>query len=306
MPHNFVIPEQVLSTALTLLRDDLMIAATMNRDFEDNFGGGKGTVVNVRIPATLKARRRALSEAGTQITTDSLSENTVPVTLTDMIYSAVDITDEDLSLSIEDFTRQVTMPQVTALVEDIEDTAVARLQSVAETLTIPYDAANPVPTFTKARKMLRDLGLPARGMWAAVGTGVYAELLDAKAITDASESGSTEALRSANVGNVRGFNTVECNRLADGEIVFYGRDSFTLAIRAPRVPDGVAFGSTRSEAGFAMRWIKDYDKDILSDRSIFSTFIGCQKIDLPRMNPTTKAVEMVTPAIRVLTSTTPA
>ncbi|GAB1641764.1 P22 phage major capsid protein family protein [Krasilnikovia sp. MM14-A1259] len=306
MAHNFVIPEQVLSTALTLLRDDLMIAATMNRDYEANFGGGRGTVVNVRIPATLKARRRTLAQAGTAITTDSLSESTVPVAMTHMVYSAVDVTDEELTFSIEDFTRQVTLPQITALVEDIEDTAVAELQAVPETLTIGYDKANPVPTFTAIRKMLRDNGVPASGMWTAVGTGVYAELLDAKAITDASESGSTAALRSAQVGNLRGFNVVECNRLADDEIVAYNRDSFTLAIRAPRVPDGVSFGSTQSNNGFAMRWIKDYDSTHLQDRSIFSTFLGCQRIDWPRMNPTSKAVESVQSAIRVKTSTVPA
>ncbi|GAA2843856.1 hypothetical protein Acy02nite_68390 [Actinoplanes cyaneus] len=303
MAHNFVIPEQVLRTALGLLRDDLQLAATMNRDYEDAFGGGRGTVVNVRIPSTLKARRRKLADAGAAITTDSLSESTVPVQITDMIYSAVDVTDEDLSLNIEDFTRQVSAPQVLAMVEDVEDFAVAVMQATAETTSIAYDKAKPVPTFTAARKVLRDRGLPASGLWAAVGTGVYAELLDADAITNASVSGSTEALRNARVGTVRGFNVAENNRLADDEIIFYGRDSYTLAIRAPRVPDGVAFGESRSENGFAMRWVKDYDSTHLQDRSIFSTFIGCKRIDLPRMNPDTKKVEYVPSAIRVLTST---
>lgn len=302
MAHNFVIPEQVLRTALGLLRDDLVLASTLNRDYESSYGGGKGSVVNVRIPATLKARRRALGTTGA-ITSDSLSETTVPVQLTDMVYSAVDVTDEELSLKIEDFTRQVSLPQVMAVVEDVEDIVTATMQALPETVGIAYDAANPVKTFTAARKVLRDLGLPAQGMYAAVGTGVYAELLDAKAITDVSESGTADALRNANVGNVRGFRTIEVNRLADDEIVFYGRDSFTLAVRAPKVPDGVSFGQSASDSGFSMRWIKDYDSVTLSDRSIFSTFVGCQKIDLPRMNPTTKAVSMVTPAIRILTST---
>jgi hypothetical protein len=303
MPHSFVIPQQVTATAIALLRDDLGLAATVNRDYEDDFGGGKGTVVNVRVPATLKARRRAL-DAGTAIVLDNITENTIPVTLDTMVYSAVPITDEDLSLRIEDFARQIIRPQVIAMVEDIENAVVAEMQALPETTTIDYVAATPVPTFTRARKYLRDLGVSPDGLWAACGTGVYAELQDAKAITDVTESGSTDALRNANVGRVRGFNTVENNRLDDDEIVFYSRDAFTLAVRAPRVPEGVAFGEARSENGFALRWIRDYDSSILQDRSIFSTFLGTQAMVVKRL-AADGTVSQFTPALRIKTSTRP-
>ncbi|MDG4801715.1 P22 phage major capsid protein family protein [Micromonospora sp. WMMD980] len=303
-PHEFLIPEQVLRTALGLIRDDLFIAATFNRDYESDFGGGKGASVNVRIPAVLKARRRTLAEAGTPIVVDKLKESTVAVKMTHMIYSAVDLTDEQMTFSIEDFTRQVTAPQLVAMVEDIENFCVETMQALPESVGIAYDPAAPELTFTRARKTLRDLGLPADGLWAACGTGVYANLVDAKAISDASQSGSTEALRNAGVGKVRGFNTVESNRLDDDEIVFYGRDAFTLAIRAPKVPAGAAKGESRSENGFAMRWVQDYDSNILADRSIFSTFIGAQALKYPRLdkNDPDGFTEIV-PALRVKTGT---
>jgi len=304
MTHNFVIPEQVLQTALELLKDDLMVAATFNRDYEDNVGGGRGTVDNVRVPAVLKARRRALSEAGTAIQTDTLSESTVPVRLTDMIYSAVDVTDEDLTLNIADFTRQVIMPQVEAMVEDIEDFAVATAQGLAEETTIDYNPADPVPTFTAARKMLRDRGVSAQNLFALCGTDVYRNLLNARAISDASQSGSAEALREGRVPRVSGFTVIENNRIAENEIIWYSRDSFTLAIRAPRVPDGVTRGESRAANGFALRWVVDYDSNVLANRSIFSTFIGCTKIDHPRRTPDGD-IEMVTPAIRALVTTEP-
>ncbi|MFD6638323.1 P22 phage major capsid protein family protein [Micromonospora chalcea] len=304
MPHDFVIPEQVLSTAIALVRDDLALASTVNRDFEDSFGGGKGTVVNVRVPATLKARRRKLTADGAEIVTDTIAEQTIPVEITEHVYSAVDVSDVQMRMDIADFTRQVTVPQVRGIVEDLENLVVETMQALPESVGIAYNPATPELTFTRVRKMLRDLGLPASGLWAAVGTGVYAELVDAKAISDASQSQSTEALRNANVGRVRGFMTVENNRLEDDEIVFYGRDAFTLAIRAPFPPDGAAFKASQSDNGFAMTWVKDYDSRVLKDRSIFQTYAGCQAMKVKRLAKDGTS-SLITPAIRVLTSTTP-
>ncbi|MDG4792695.1 P22 phage major capsid protein family protein [Micromonospora sp. WMMD1082] len=304
MPHDFVIPEQVLRTAIALVRDDLGTAGTFNRDYEDNFGGGKGTVVNVRVPATLKARRRLLSADGTPITVDTIEEDTVPVAMTHHVYSAVDVSDVQMRMDIESFARQVVVPQVRGIVEDIENFAVETLQALPESVGLPYDPEKPHLLFTRARKILRDLGLSADGLWAACGTGVYADLVDANAFTSVSESGSAEALRNANVGRVRSFNTVENNRLADDEVVFYGRDSFTLAIRAPFPPDGAAFSASDSANGFAMTWVKDYDSQVLKDRSVFQTYIGTKAMQVKRLDKS-GTTSLVTPALRVLTGTEP-
>jgi hypothetical protein len=304
MPNSFVVPEQVAATAVAMLRDDLKIARTVSRKFEANFGGGKGSVVNVRVPATLKARRRAL-DAGTAIVLDNVTEDTIAVSLDHMAYSAVPVTDEELTLRIEDFAKQILAPQVVAIAEDVENVVVETLQGVAEDTTLAYDAAKPSSTFVQARKQLRDLGVPFQGLYAAVGTGVYAELLEAGELKDASQSGSTAALRDAEVGRVRGFDTFEDNRLADDEIVFYHGDAVALAIIAPVVPGGVAFGQSLSAEGFACRWIKDYDSSLLQDRSILSTFVGCSTIGM-KHRAADGTVSDVLPIIRVLTSTIPA
>jgi hypothetical protein len=313
--NTFVDPTSVVRLGLALVVQDLVLAATMNRDYEADFGGGKGATVNVRVPAVLAARDRGLHDTGA-ITADEILEDTVPVSITGAVYSAVFVDDADLTLSVEDFGRQVLAPQVLAVVENLEDKGVAAMQAVAETTSIAYDAAAPEKTFTAARKALRDLGIPASGLFAAVGTGIYADLLDAKAITDASQSGSTGALREATVGRVRGFEVVESNRLADKEMVFYHRSAFTLAIRAPKVPDGVSFGESKAEKGFAMRWIKDYDSMTTRERSVVSTFVGVQAMTVATTekhgefladgvtpNPDEGKAIRVTPAIRVLGST---
>lgn len=301
MANTFINPTQVARTALALVGDDLVLAATVNRDFQAEYVAGIGTTINVRVPATLTARSRALDATGA-ITTDDLTESTVPVALDNMAYSAVRVNDEDLTLRIEDFARQVLSPQVRALVEAIEAKVAAEMQAVSETLTIAYAAATPADTFVAARKALRDLGVPSSGLYAAVGTGVYGDLLKSALLRQVDQSGSSAALNEATIGRLHGFTVIESNRLADDEMVFYHEDAFTLAVRAPIVPAGVAFGQSMSENGFALRWIRDYDSSTLADRSIVSTFLGTTT--MPMKNSTSGA--SVAAAIRVLGSTIPA
>lgn len=303
MAHTFVNPDQVVRTGIALVRDDLVLAQTVNRDYEAEYGGGRGSSVNVRIPATLAARTRALG-ATAAITTDELTESTVAVALDIEAYSAVDVTDAVLSLNIEDFARQVLAPQTMSLVEYIENKVAAEMTALDETTTIAWDATAPAETFTAARKALRKLGIPAAGLYAACGVDVYAALLDS-GVMDAPQSGNADALLNAEVRRLRGFNIFESNRLEDGDIVFYHRDAFTLAVRAPKIPAGVASGRSLAENGFALRWIQDYDSSTLQDRSVVSTFVGTQAMTVKHLKAD-GTTEMVTPAIRVDTTTIPA
>lgn len=301
--HKFS-ARNAVEVANILLTDDLVLAATVNRDIASNFGGGTGSTVNVRIPAALKARVRDLHSTA-PVVMDSLNEDTVPVSLTDHAYSAVRLDDADLTLDITDFGRQVLKPQTDALVEYIEDVTVGLLRRVPVNTTMRYDASAPERTFVVARKSLRDLGISSAGLVAAVGTGVYADLLNSGALRDYDRSGSTTALRNGVVGRVANFDVVESNRLEDGEIVFYGKDSFALAVRAPVVPDSV-FGQSVASNGFALRWIRDYDSATLAERSVVSTFVGGAVMPASKYDPTANsgagAVVQVTPAIRMSTT----
>lgn len=302
MAHNFVNPDQVVGTAIALVRDDLVLAQTVNRDFEAEYGGGRGSSVNVRVPATLTARTRALG-ATTAITADELTEDTVAVALDEEAYSAVDVTDAVMTLNIQDFARQVLAPQTTALVEHVENKVAAEMSGLAEDVTIDWNASAPAKTFTAVRAKLRKLGIPAAGLYAACGVDVYAALLDS-GVLDMPQTGSNDALLNAEVRRLRGFNVFESNRLADDDIVFYHRDAFTLAVRAPLIPQGAAFGKSLAENGFALRWIKDYNSSTLQDRSVVSTFLGAQAMSVKHLKAD-GTTEMVTPAIRVNTTSTP-
>lgn len=313
MSNTLYTPDQVAKVAVAMAVEDSFLGALVNRNFENDLlgGGGKGRAVNVKIPAALIARSRGIDETTAAIVLDSLTEATETITLGEHLYSAVGLSEGDMNLDLSDFSKQVLAPQVEAVVDAVEEEVADALNAIPETEEIAWSEANPVATFTAIRKALRQRGVPQANLNVVVGTNVYAALLDAKAITDASESGSTEALREGNVGKLRGFTIVESTRVDDDDIVAFHRDAFTLAVRAPQVPAG-QFGQTVSQGGYSLRYLRDYETAHTLHRSMVSTFAGVAamplyKVERDRSAVTARVVEVEGgAAMRVDTKTAPA
>lgn len=283
MPNALYTPTQVARVAAALAKDDSVLTALISRDFEADLVSAVGKTVDVRVAPALIARDRDIDETQAAIVMDELQEQTVPVTLTSHVYNAVSLSEGDVSLRIDDFSSRVLAPQVDAVVDKLEHLVAEKLRAVPLNTTVSYDPLNPVAAFTQIRAGLRQNGVPASNLVAVVGTAVYADLLDAKALTDASQSDSTAALREAQVGLVRGFTVVESTRIEEDEIIAFHRSAFTMALRAPKVPEGASFGETVSENGYALRYLRDYDAKFTVDRSLVSTFAGVTAMPLFRV-----------------------
>jgi hypothetical protein len=295
--NDFYTPAQAVQVAANLVAEDGVLSALVSRNYEnDLLGGGKGGApVAIKMPTTLIARSRDIDDVTTSIILDEITETTKTVNLSRAHdYSAVGLSEADLTLNLTDFSAQVLAPQAAAIADSLEHKVAMALGAIPATnLGVPFSAANPVPYFTAIRKFLRDNGVPAAGIQMLVGTEVYAALLDAKAITDASESGSTEALREGGVGRLRGFTVVESTRFDENEVIAFHRDAVTLVTRAPVVPQGASFGASVAAGGFNLRYLRDYDANHTQDRSIVSTFSGVGILPTYKIerNYTTRTVE---------------
>lgn len=316
-PNNFYQAPQVAQTAIALANEDAYLSATVNRNYENDLlgGGGKGTTVNVRIPSALIAHERGIDDVATQIIIDSLSESTFAITLGTHAYSAVGLSEGDLTLHLESFAAQVLAPQVAAVVDDVEHAVTQAILALpglqtGEALKAVYDPTNPVAYFIELRRILRNRGVNPGSLNLAVGTQVFADLLASKQLIDAAESASTAALREGQVGRVQGFQVVESTRFGGYQIAAYSSDAITLAVRAPIVPLGASFGASESSNGFALRYVRDYDPTVMKDRSVVSTFAGVAAMPLYKVTrdytATTAAVAQVPGGAAILTDVTPA
>lgn len=292
MPANdFLTPQVIARTAIGALVQDLVLPRLVSRDAEADFGGGNGTVVNIRIPPTVsgggvRTYGQTQRDAGTPIVLDRLSETTVPVTIGPEIYKGVPVTDEDFTFELRDFTSQVLDPLVQIVGQGAEKVIVDEMNTfpASATITPAADGTDLHDAILEARMTLNKRNVPQQGRAMAVSPEIELLLLQdpANRLVRYDASGSSEALRNATIGRLYGMDVVVANELTALSFMIFTREAFTFVMRSPVVPAGVTFGQGVSFQGLALRFIRDYDSAFLQDRAIVSTFAGAETLDAQR------------------------
>lgn len=288
MANALLTPEMIASVAANLVGQDLSLAGLIYRDVERDFGDGSGDTVKIRVPGALASQTRSVRSLS-PLVRGEIEEQYIDVRLTDEVYDQVPLSRGTLDLDIVDFGRQVLLPQASAIVRHIERAVAAAMSATPEMTGLAYDPASPAKTFTQIRKTLRDNGVGSETpLLAAVGSGVYADLLDA------------EALENDSVG---GFRVYESTRLASDEIVGFVEQAFALAVRAPIPPEGAPYAASVKEGGFALTHVRAFDPTIGADTSLVSTLAGCRAMPLAIDNEDgTVSLVPHAGAVRVLTA----
>ncbi|WP_018348221.1 P22 phage major capsid protein family protein [Longispora albida] len=274
MAHTFIKPTVIAAAALGLLQREIVLPNLVWRDAASDFAGAMNDTVDIHVPARAKARRMALRDRSAQIVTDDLTETKVSVSLRTHVYHATSVTDEELTLDISDFGAQILAPQIRAIAEDVEDQVATEMVGAAYPTTITVPATDPEDALTDAATALDKANVDLTQRYAVLGADVYNKLLKSKVLKQVDTSGSDGVLRRAQVGNLAGFEIYKTNAIPANVGFCFHRTAYTLALRAPAVPDGATFGQSESYAGLAVRWLRDYDAAFLRDRSVVSIFTG--------------------------------
>lgn len=274
MPNSFVKATRIVRAALGLLEREIVLPQLVWRDAFGDFAGAAGDTISVKVPAYATSRTRVLRSA-TPYTIDSLTETKVDLTLDTDVYKAVGVTDEELTLDVASFSEQVMQPVVRAVARGVEDAVAAKIASASYKTTLTIDTTDPYKTFIDARKVLNDAQVPQTGRAAVVGSNVEAALLKSDHLARWDGSGSDSAFRDAVIGRIAGFTIVTGGATLDPNVaVVFHSTAFALSMRAPAIPDGVAWGASESFAGLSMRVIRDYDFTNIRDRLLANVYIG--------------------------------
>lgn len=298
--HDFIKPKIYASAAIGLLERELAVANLVWRWSAMDFAGALDDTINVKVPGRFKAKDRDLRATGEdrRIKMDHLQEQTLGVKLTKFPYHATSITDEQLTLDIDNFAVQILAPQVRALQEYIEDMVVAEIigakyvdgglndedvydakfRNVKGTLKME-DFYGPGKMgahalFNRLHTQFSLRRIPVNDRVVIAGAEVAEEIRNAPNLVKVNEAGDSSALRDATIGRLSGFTIVESNQVPTNEMYAFHKTAFTLATAAPIVPQGATYGATQATPQTALRWMRDYDAMYAEDRSIVDCFAG--------------------------------
>jgi len=277
MANTLLKPETIVNTGLGILSRELVLGNLFTKLNAADFRGAKNDTVSFRIPAVLTAREYAWrNDRSSPIVIDPLTETKIDVTLNHDFYSAVRITDEELTLDIRDFGTQVLQPQMRAVGEKAESVIATALAAGTYATEIDFveGVDDPVHVIIDARKALNLSNVPQSGRFLLVGADVEAAILKADGLVKVDQSGSDSALRDATIGRIAGFTVVTSNSIDPDAAYAAHSTALVLGTAVPANPAGAVKSASASYQGWGMRWLQDYDPTILSDRSIVSTFAG--------------------------------
>lgn len=284
MANTFLKPTVINRMALKLLEREIVLPRLVWNYADAEFRGSYNDTVTLRLPAVLASREYEFRNTrGSDIVVDDLTETSVPVVLDKDIYSAVAITDEQLTLDIIDFAEQVLSPQVKAVARGLENLIATTMNASTYGTSLNFtDSSNSLwSTLVSARQALNDENVPREGRILVVGSDIETEMLNDDKFNrvDSAGDGATTALREATINRLAGF-TIVGSQAIDPEVAYaFHPTAFAFVNVAPAVPDGVNFGSRLAADGLAMRWIKDYEALKLRDRSVVSSFAGCSSVE---------------------------
>jgi hypothetical protein len=282
MAHEVVKPEKIAATAAVSLEEKLVIPAVFHREGIEQYKGAEGDTITVKVPGVLPYRTYGWrNDRSTKIQFDEYKERKVAVTFGDDIYSAVKLTDEQNEFDLDGWAKLVDA-QTTAVGRGLERKAVDALLSAPYEITLKLDSTNLRRSLIRARATMNRLMVPEGRRVMLIGSDVEAALLDDdKVFGNAANVGTSDAetaLRRAVLAERYGFTFVTALELPPTTAIAMVDSAFIFATGAPGVPQSVPFGAAASHNGVALRWIRDYDMEITSDRSLVNTYQGFRHV----------------------------
>ena len=301
MAPTLFTPEQAARSTLAALRWLTNLPRTVRMDFSSEFVAGVGQTVNVRNPVSAgeanvyTPANRAARDA---IAFNDLTQTWIPVTLDKQVYNAIRLPDDWATFTLASMEQQVLIPQAESVVEALAAPLISEMTAIkaptatgsgadvtysgAAALKFNQNGSNALAVLSRLRRVLNGRKVPVQGRTLAVGSAVAEALLNVDTLNRVNEAGTSETLREATIGRLRGFDIVEDYSLPEDFSIAYHRDAFAFVTRPSRVPEGVAKGAVVSQDGFALRHIMQYNPLQLEDQSIVDAFYGAKTLDAKR------------------------
>ena len=211
-----------------------------------------------------------------------IGQTTATVKLDKHLIQAVPITNEQATMDIRQFGREIVVPQVEAMRVEINHQVMKALRAADFKVTNlnATTGDNPFDVAVSAHLELQRAGVPEDGRFWIVGANAEEWLLRSDALTDPARGGSEALVRDNTLGKIRGFNVISGSSLVGPNEMYFGHKSGLLVANvAPEAPFNVPNSSRTSVDGFSLMGTLTYSDSYQSSVSTFSTFFGANSVN---------------------------
>ncbi len=120
MPNTVITPSMIAKEALMQLKNNLVFANLVHREYKKEFTGGQGATVSIRRPVKFNVTN------GATLTVQDVEEKATSITIDQRKHVGWEFTTQDLTLSIEEYSERYIKPAAIALANDV-DVSIANL-----------------------------------------------------------------------------------------------------------------------------------------------------------------------------------
>ncbi len=161
MAQNFKNTSLVTRLMLKEFMNSLQMGAKVDRQLDSQFRK-VGDTINVRRPVMFKATDGAVISSA-----DDVEERTAAVQLSERKKVNFEITSQDLTLSVEDFTKRYVAPAAAELAQQVESSIAEAYKQIGNFVGTPGTAPSTFLEVGTAAKVLTKLGVPMDMQWCA-------------------------------------------------------------------------------------------------------------------------------------------
>lgn len=296
-------PEVWAMESLMVLRDNLLMAGLVHRNFENEMKG-VGDTVRTRKPTKLTVQDFA-AQTGTNadltnMTVQNLNAREVTVVLDKHKYTSFVVEDRDAATSIKDLREEFIIPAIDPVSQQIDDDVMTEYLTgtdyagstvavVAETAVGGGNALDE-GDIIKARETLNTQQCPPGPRVMVMSTEHEADALSRSLFHQANTAGTTQALREGNLGRAFGFETFMSQNVPTGNTTdtsgdpqsfAFHKNVMALVMRTMSSPgQGVgAVGSIQTIDNVAIRMSTSWQHTALAHVMSFDVLYGVNLLD---------------------------
>ena len=238
MGNTILTPSIIAKEALMQLRNNTVMANLVHRDYSQEFVAGVGNTVTIRKPATFEAQEFDRS-SGIQI--QDATEGSDTVVLDKLLDVSFEVTSEQLTMDIRDFSEQLLIPAMQGFANKIDLYLLGLYNDIPDAYGTAGTTPSAVSDITGARKILNDNKVPFANRNLVIDTAAEDKFLQLSTFHEADKVGDNgTAMREASLGRKFGFNI-----FMDQNVIPHTKGTLTGDEGTVKIKGAVSAGSTQ-------------------------------------------------------------